>query len=237
MSTATSPFRLYELCLGNGRSASPYVWRIRYVLARKRLTLEHVPLGFTGIAERFGGRFKTVPVLEHGQTMMAESWDIATYLDRTFPGTPIFSGAGEIQALRLFDHWFAFEVAKRLIGIYVLDIHNAARPEDQPYFRASREARFGGKTLEEIVVGREARLPELRGALQPLRMQLAKEPFLGGSSPSYADFIAWSAFQWVGSIATLPPLAPDDALRSWFARGFDQFGPDFHDPRLRPLFG
>ena len=69
-----------------------------------------------------------------------------------------------------------------------------------------------------------------------LRQQLKDGPFLGGSSPSYADYIAWSAFQWVGSVATLAPLAKDDALRPWFERGFEQRGPQFQDPRLHPLF-
>ena len=31
--------RLYELVLENGRSASPFVWRIRYALAHKGLSL------------------------------------------------------------------------------------------------------------------------------------------------------------------------------------------------------
>ena len=231
-----SVLRLYELRLDNGRSVSPYVWRIRYVLAHKGLDCEQVPLGFTEIAPRFDGRFKTVPVLQHGETLMAESWDIAKYLDETFSGKPVFSSPGEFQSIRLFDYWFTLEVSKRLIGMYVLDIHNAARPEDRSYYRASREARFGGRKLEEIAAGRESRLPALREALEPLRLQLSLAPFLGGASPSYADYIAWSAFQWVGSIATLPPLARDDALRPWFERGFEGRGPEFHDPRLHPLF-
>jgi glutathione S-transferase len=236
MTFPNAALRLYELCLENGRSSSPYVWRIRYVLAHKGIDCEHVPLGFTEIAPRFGNRFKTVPVLEHGETLLAESWDIASYLDEKYPRKPVFSGAGEIEAIRLFDHWFALEVSKRLIGMYVLDIFNAARPLDRPYFRRSREARFGGQKLEEVAAGRESRLPGLREALQPLRLQLARVPFLGGSAPSYGDFIAWSAFQWIGSVATLPPLAKDDALRPWLERGFEQCGPEFYDQRLRPLF-
>ena len=65
--------RLYELVLENGRSASPFVWRIRYALAHKGIAYECVPLGFIEIPKVFGGRFKTVPVIEHGEAMMAES--------------------------------------------------------------------------------------------------------------------------------------------------------------------
>ena len=53
---ADAKVRLYELVLENGRSASPYVWRIRYALAHKGVPFESVPLGFTEIAKVFGGR-------------------------------------------------------------------------------------------------------------------------------------------------------------------------------------
>jgi glutathione S-transferase len=72
MTTTDDKVRLYELVLGNGCSASPYVWRIRYALAHKGVPVESVPLGFAEIPNAFGGRFKTVPVIEHGATMLAE---------------------------------------------------------------------------------------------------------------------------------------------------------------------
>ncbi len=149
--TAPAKIRLYELVLGNGRSASPFVWRIRYALAHKGIAFECVPLGFTEIAQAFGGRFKTVPVIERGDTMLAESWDIAEYIDREFPAGPaLFSSAAEREMVRLTDAWFSAEVMRKLFRVYVLDIHNAARPEDRPYFRQSREARLKGATLEAM---------------------------------------------------------------------------------------
>ncbi len=57
---------MYELRLGNGRSASPFVWRIRYALAHTGLPFESELLGFREIPVRFAGRFKTVPVIERG---------------------------------------------------------------------------------------------------------------------------------------------------------------------------
>src|SRR5277367_2349204 len=105
--------RLYELALEDGRSASPFVWRIRYALAHKGLVYETVALGFTEISTVLGGRFKTVPVLEHGATRLAESWDIAEYLDGAFPGQPrLFNNAAELALARLMDAWFSFEVMR-----------------------------------------------------------------------------------------------------------------------------
>jgi glutathione S-transferase len=239
MGTAADiPVRLYELVLENGRSASPYVWRIRYALAHKGVSFESIPIGFTEIPEVFGGRFKTVPVICHGGTMLAESWDIAEYLDRIFPGQPpIFSGPAEQAMVRLMDSWFSAEILRRMFRVYAFDIHNAARPEDRAYFRQSREGRLKGTSLEAFTADRAAHLPALRDAFMPLRLHLAQFPFLGGSAPNYADYIALGAFHWVASVSTLPLLArSDDTLRRWLDRGLDLYGGLGRDSRMKPLF-
>jgi glutathione S-transferase len=229
--------RLYELVLDNGCSISPYVWRIRYALAHKGVPYESVPLGFTEIPTAFGGRFKTVPVIEHGGTTLAESWDIAEYLDRALPGQPaLFAGPAEQAMVRLTDAWFSAEVLRKMFGVYVLDIHNAVRPEDRPYFRRTREQRLKGQTLEAFTADRESRLPALRDSLMPLRAHLKRFPYLGGSAPNYADYIALGAFLWVAGVSTLPLLAHDDTLRPWIDRGFDLYGGLGRDPRQKTLF-
>jgi hypothetical protein len=71
----------------------------------------------------------------------------------------------------------------------------------------------------------------------PLRSQLSRCPFLGGSTPNYADYIALGAFHWVASVSTLPLLAHgDDALRRWLGAGFNLYGGIGLDPRMKPLF-
>ena len=230
--------RLYELVLENGRSASPFVWRIRYALAHKGLSFESMPVGFTEIPKVLGGRFKTVPVICHGDTMLAESWDIAEYLDRAFPSRPpIFSSPAEHAMVRLMDTWFSAEIMRRMFRLYVLDVHDAARPEDRPYFRQSREGYLKGTSLEEFTVDRTEHRPALREALKPLRSHLSRYPFLGGSTPNYADYIALGAFYWVASVSTLPLLSSDDdALRGWIDRGLNLYGGLGRDSRLKPLF-
>jgi glutathione S-transferase len=234
---AEAEVRLYELVLENGRSASPYVWRIRYALAHKGVPFECVPIGFTEIRKVFGGRFKTVPVIEHGDTILAESWDIADYLERAFPARPpLFSGPAEYAMVRLMDTWFSAQIMRKMFRLYVLDVHNAACPEDRPYFRQSREGYLEGTSLEEFTADRAATLPALREALTPLRSQLSRYPFLGGNTPNYADYIALGAFHWVASVSTLPLLArSDDTLRRWLDKGFDLYGGLGLDSRMKPL--
>src|ERR1700683_1332398 len=248
MSTSIgSKVRLYELALENGRSASPFVWRIRYALAHKGIPFETVYLGFTEIPTVFGGKFKTVPILEHADTALAESWDIAEYLDRAFPQQPpLFNSAAEHSLVRLIDAWFMNEVMRKMFRLYVKDVHDAARPEDRPYFRQSREKNMKGKTLESFTADRPTYLAAVRASLAPLLIHLQKFPFLGGGAPNFADYIALGGFYWAASAGTLPLLEREDALRDWLGggaalrdgldRGFTLYGGIRGGPGSKPLF-
>tara|TARA_R110000868_G_scaffold24392_2_gene96386 strand:+ start:2345 stop:3043 length:699 start_codon:yes stop_codon:yes gene_type:complete len=216
--------RLYELVDAKDRSISPFVWRIKYALAHKGLDFETIPAGFSDIPKLCDGKYKTVPIIEDGATSICDSLAIADYLDKTYPDRPaIFATPTERAMARFFDGWFGLEIMNRMFMINVLDIHNHARPSDQLYFRQSREARLGGKTLEQFTEGREAKIPDLRNALRPMRAALANAPFLGGDAPTYADYIALGGFIWAGSVCTVPLLAADDKLNDWLARGLDLY--------------
>ncbi len=229
--------RLYELALADGRSASPFVWRIRYALAHKGIPFETVYLGFTEISQVFAGKFKTVPILEHADSALAESWDIAEYLDRAFPQRPLlFNTPAELSLVRFMDAWFFSEVLRKMFRVYVKDVHDAARPEDRAYFRASREKTMKGKTLESFTADRASHLPAIRASLAPLRTHLQKFPFLGGSAPNFADYIALGGFYWAASAGTLPLLERADSLRDWLDRGFNLYGGIARDPGIEPLF-
>jgi glutathione S-transferase len=231
-----SKIKLYELALQDGRSASPFVWRIRYALAHKGIPYETVYVGFTEIPGLFGGKFKTVPILEHGNTVLNESWDIAEYLDRQFPDKPLFSSPAEHSLVKFTDAWFIGEVLRKMFRVYVKDVHDAARPQDREYFRQSREKNMKGQTLETFTAERAAQLPAIRLALAPLRQYLQKAPFLGGAEPNYADYIALGGFYWAASAGTIPLLERDDTLRDYVSRGFALYGGIAREPGIKPLF-
>ncbi len=235
--TKPAAVRLYELALENGRSASPFVWRIRYALAHKGIPFESKYLGFTEIPRVFAGRFKTVPILEHGAMALSESWDIAEYLDRAFPGQPLlFNTPAENALVRLMDAWFMNEVMRKMFRVYIKDVHDGARALDRPYFRESREKNLKGQTLESFTADRAAHLPAIRASLAPLRTHLRKLPFLGGAAPNFADYIALGGFYWAAAAGTLPLLAHDDSLRDWLDRGFNLYGGIAKDPGIEALF-
>lgn len=209
---------LYELATADGASISPYVWRSKFALGRKRLPYRSCPIGFTDIAAVGPGSFRSVPILRDGDEWIGDSWDIADHLDRTYPDVPpIFRSRGERGNARFFEKWMSVEVISRLTRVCVLDIHDRLKAEDRAYFRESREARLG-QSLESLHEDRLTQVPLLCAVLQPLRSSLEQQPFIGGECPTYSDYIGASSFIWAGSVATLQILKPDDPILLWLNR-------------------
>jgi glutathione S-transferase len=124
---------------------------------------------------------------------------------------------------RFVQNWTETVLLAGLIRLVVLDIHRHCAPQDQAYFRRSREERFG-TTLEEVVRDREARLPAFRASLDPLRRTVERQDFISGKTPAYADYVVFGAFQWVRAISDFEVLAADHPVRIWRGRMLDLFG-------------
>jgi len=217
--------KLYDLAgADDNRRFSPYCWRVKLALAHKGLTVETIPWRFTEkdrIAASGQGR---VPVLVDGDKWVADSWDIACYLEDANPDRPSLFGGGAGRALsRFYVGWADGVLQPAMARLIVRDIVDHLHPKDRDYFRKSREERFG-KTLEEVVADREKNLPAFRAALAPLRTVLKDQPFLGGVAPLQADYIVFGGFQWARAISALPLLDKDDVVRAWRERILDLYG-------------
>jgi glutathione S-transferase len=216
---------LYDLAgVEADRRFSPFCWRTRMALAHKGLEVETVPWRFTEKArlpQPNGGR---VPVIVDGGQVVHDSSTIAEYLEERYPDRPSLFGSEAGRALtRFIQNWTETVLQPGLIGFVVLDIHSHIGPKDQAYFRKSREERFG-RSLEEVVKDRDARLPAFRESLTPLRRTVERQDFLGGRAPAYADYIVFGAFQWARVISDYDLLAAGDPVAAWRGRMLDLFG-------------
>lgn len=215
---------LYDLAAGDDRRLSPYCWRTKLALAHKGIAFETRGVGFTAIPRILDGSHRTVPVLVDGERVVADSLAIADYLDATHPDRPRLFASPAERALANFMHdWTFATVNMALLGLIVLDIWERCAPEDQAYFRASREKRLG-RTLEEVQAGRESRVEAFRASLSVLRQTLGRQPFLGGDAPCYADYVVFGSFQWARVISPFRVLADDDLLHGWIGRVLDLHG-------------
>jgi len=109
-----------------------------------------------------------------------------------------------------------------MFPLIVADIPGHLKPVDAAYFRRTREARFG-KPLEEVVAGRDKSAEDFRRALDPMRLTLKTQPYLGGDAPNYADYIVFGGFQWARVVSPFKLLAEDDPLYAWRERLLDAF--------------
>lgn len=212
--------QFYELLGDDDRRFSPYCWRIRMALAHKGLDAEIIPCRFTDKAAlAFSGQ-ERVPVLRHGDVSVADSWDIACYLEETWPDRPsLFGGDVGRGEARFINEWIP-ALSSPVLKTVIKDIYDHSHPDDRTYFRESREKRLG-RTLEELDIERETHRGEIEANMAPLRYLLAKQPFICGNAPAYGDYIVFGMFQWVRSISPMRLVEPGNAVHDWRRRMLD----------------
>lgn len=220
----TAGIELYELGGLDGRRYSLYSWRARLALAHKGLPFESRPVKIVDKAAiAFSGQ-KRVPILRHGEQVVCDSWRIAEYLEATFPDRPtLFAGPGGHAVSRFVNHWADRSMIPALAPCVAPHVVACVEADDAAHIRAGVEKGFG-RTLEDMAANREAGLKRFQQAIEPLRAQVKGQPFIGGESPLYADYIAAGPLQWARVVCALPVLEPDDPVAAWFERVLDAHG-------------
>ncbi len=219
------PLKLFELVgADQTRPFSPFCWRTRMALAHKGLTAETIPWCFTDKDAIAPHQSDKVPVLLDDDASIADSWMIANHLEDTYPDRPsLFGGEGGRAMGRMLNWWGDVAVIGGLFPLIVADIPGHLKPVDAAYFRKTREARFG-KPLEDVVAGRDKSVENFRKALDPMRLTLKTQKYLGGAAPNYSDYIVFGPFQWARVVSPFKLLAADDPVYAWREHLLAAFG-------------
>ncbi|TIO85515.1 MAG: glutathione S-transferase family protein [Mesorhizobium sp.] len=206
------------------RPFSPHCWKTKMALAHKGLDATKVPTRFLEVPKVEGGVSKTVPVIRNGERVVADSFAIALYLDEAYPERPtLFGGEGGKATARFIERWSQLTIHPYLMTVLLTDLHRMQDEANRAYFRESREQRLG-KRLEEVVAGRDEGLAGFRASLEPLRSMLSYQPFIGGTSPLFADYIVFGALQWARVASPYQLLETGDGVAEWFERCLDLHG-------------
>jgi glutathione S-transferase len=215
--------RLYDLAAADESIRfSPYCWRIRLALAHKGLAVETVPWRFTdkeAIAQ--SGQTK-VPVIVDDGHCVHDSWDIALYLDSTYPDRPRLIEPAAMSQTLFIKHWTEASLHLALFRPIVAEIHSILHPKDQDYFRSTREKMLGSR-LEQASTDAAAERARLQSVLEPLRRLLGQQDFIAGAAPAFCDYMPFGALQWARCVSTQSFLAADDAVAHWFERMLDLY--------------
>ncbi len=156
--------KLYDLAGAEAdRRFSPFCWRTKMALAHKGLEVETIPWRFTEKDKLPQPNQGRVPVIVDDGRVVHDSSAIADYLETHYPERPSLFGDAAGKALTKFvQNWTETVLQPGLVGFVVLDICRHSAPQDQDYFRRSREERFG-TTLENVVKDRELEIAGISG--------------------------------------------------------------------------
>ena len=212
---------LYELAGSRDQRYSQFSWRSRLALAHKGIEAEMRPVRVSDKAAiAFSGQDK-VPILVDGETVIADSWRIAEYLEAEYPDRPSLFGGDVGRALaRFVNAWVDRQIIPRIVPLMMLDVIGGVDAADAQHLRQGMEKAFRA-TLEKLAENREADIVGFRRLLDPARATLRAQPYLSGDQPAYADYILFSVFQWARIVSAFDLLDADDAVATWRARMLD----------------
>ncbi|MDA0813562.1 MAG: glutathione S-transferase family protein [Verrucomicrobia bacterium] len=178
------------------------------------------------VIEVTGGSYYQVPVLKHGDKVIAESspdsQDIPHYIDQTFAGGRLFpeanSGLQEI-VIAYIENDIESVTFKAVDSFYIDSLEN---PVARMMTIRHKERKFGPGCVAAWQRSRD----ELRGAAEALLMRfettLRHSPFVLGQTPCYVDFSLFGVlanYQYRG-YNTLPDAF--SGIRNWY-RSLEQF--------------
>ncbi len=216
--------KLYDLAAADEAIRfSPYCWRARMAIAHKGLPVETIPWRFTDKAAiAFSGQ-GAVPVMVDGETCVVDSWEIARHLDAVYVDRPkLFEGPQAEAHAYFIKVWCERILHPGIIKQVMPELFEMLDERDKPYFRESREKRFG-MTLEQFSAGAEEALPAFRASLAPLRATFEQQSYLGGAAPAFADYIVFGALQWARVSSRHELLEAGDPIAEWRGRLLEMY--------------
>ena len=105
---------VYELDGIDDVRFSPFCWRTLLALKHKGFhDFERVPVSFRDRSPIAFSNQERIPVLVDGDTRVSDSWDIACYLEHTYPDRPTLFGGGMGRAEALFINAWAQQIQNR----------------------------------------------------------------------------------------------------------------------------
>jgi glutathione S-transferase len=232
-----------------GKAWSPNTWKTRLALNFKGIPYHTEWLEYPEIeplCKRIGapptGTKKTdgttphytLPVIKDDSTgaVISDSWNIAVYLDKTYPDLPLLFPGGTKPLQAAFENVWLDALMTHGMAVFLPRVPEVAlNPPSAEYFIRTRSADFG-KPLAEVAptgTAKEKHFSDWQKQLsKAARLYgLSDGPFLLGETVSYADLIAGSFALWMKMTATPEDWAVlgkwHDGLLSKVAEGVEKY--------------
>jgi glutathione S-transferase len=245
--------------------ASHYCEKIRLILDYKQLP--YLPIEVTpGVGQlelfQLSGQ-RQVPVLKDGDTIVADSSAIATYLERQYPERSILPTEPRQRGLCLLmeawaDESIGLNARKAMIGAFSQhpNFRTSVLPSSTPELLRNLISAVPGDVLSLLGSGVgfgsdavKAATDTLKQNLEALCLILQTSPYLVGDQPTLADFAVAGLSMYIkfpaGRYVDLPagicdkgvPGLADDPAYSAFFEWRDRLYADYRKIRLTPPGG
>ncbi|KAI8059355.1 hypothetical protein BC940DRAFT_178924 [Gongronella butleri] len=214
-------------------SNSPFTVRTRICLNIKDIPYETKWLTYFDVHKQIPAITKsdqrpTVPVIVdgiHGDKVVADSFDIARYLDEAFPDTPKLFDPAHEGLLRFFEKYVFWNVIVHMYKINILQIHASfPNQEIKDWYRENREGMFH-LTLEQFAGNEADNVAIIKAQMTVLDDSLKHTPYITGQQVGYADVMMAAAFTIFKEAqpdlfesAILDALPGRQNIRQWWAR-------------------
>lgn len=203
---------------------SPFCWRVRMSLLHKGVEFTSIPWRFLEKETIAESGHKAVPVVNDNGTWVGDSWEIVKYLDEKYPNHPtLLNGAAGVAHALLVQELCASLVFPAAIPIAIYPVSQLLGTEDQAYFLKTREAKLGSK-LSDINADPETGKANLGKVLKPFENMLKSTQFIGGDTPTYADYCLFGVLKWADIVSPYRPINDSSALGKWFVRLENMYG-------------
>ena len=146
-----------------------------------------------------GTGYYSLPAIHDPKTgiYLAESIEIAEYLDRTYPDTPPAFPDDSLGIQRAFNGALGKGPLASLWQFIMPLVPSVLNPPSAAYFRRTKKDSVGGKELDEAIPKGEERVVEWRKLKKGLNLialwYKPGHPFIMGDTVSWGDF-AWGGY-------------------------------------------
>jgi glutathione S-transferase len=212
---------VYDLTGANDVRFSPFCARTKAALRYKNLDYRTIPIRFCDKDKLAFSNQDRVPVIKAHDTVVADSWKIAEYLEEQYPEAKLFPGLGMKEACRFFNMYIDNTLHPALFPVIVGDIFEKIEPVDRAYFRENREARLGA-TLEDIVAKRDEFRPRLKAVLADVEAVALGHEYLF-EILTYADVSLFGTFTFATRMSDEPLFDSAPSLAKWWERMQERF--------------
>ena len=207
--------KLYDLSGKNDIRFSPPCWSVKLCLIQNNIKFITIPVKFTDKNKIAFSKQNLVPVLDHNDGFVCDSWNIINWLNENYPEKKIFKNNTTKNFSYFLYLWTSRQLLPILFKIIAHEIPNVLEGNDVDYYLKTREERIQGP-ITKFVPLISSSIEEFRKSIDPIRKLIINNGFISGKKPGIEDCIFFGNLKWVDVCSKCNLLNDDDPIYKWY---------------------